>query len=254
MWAVVTAAGSGTRLGAQVPKALVEVDGVPALVRVLKTLAEVPELDGVVITCPQESQELFESAVPVRLPYRVHVVPGGPSRQSSVYEGLKIVEQVDSRALVLIHDAARCLAPAKVFNRVISHLREGAVGVVTALPVKDTIKIVVPTENPGELERVSQTPLRSNLRAVQTPQGFDLERLMAAHRVALELGKDESCAAPDDASLMESQDYPVRICEGDEQSFKITTALDLQLANLLAKDIPVEVDQLPFGPKGDDVV
>lgn len=241
VWVVVTAAGSGSRLGHSVPKALVEVGGTPALTRVLITLSQIDEIEGVVVTYPSEHAEAFEASVPARLPFKLHMISGGPSRQASVFRGLQVVSEQASDALVLIHDAARCLAPASAFERVIGHLRDGAVAITTALPVADTIKLV---SGEQDLALVVETPTRHLLRAVQTPQGFDLGRLIDAHRQLQQISEDETIAAPDDAAIMEALEYPVRVCQGDEMSFKITTAKDLALANLLAQ--PVKTQRGPF--------
>lgn len=205
------------------------------LTRVLNTLTQVPGIDGVVITYPDGSYDAFADAVPAPLPYRIHMVPGGPSRQASVLAGLQVIEAQTPQAHVLIHDAARPLTPAKVFQELIEHLENGVVAVTAALAVTDTVKVV--RHAPNDLDLVLETPLRSSLRAVQTPQGFDLGRLIDAHRKLAAIGQDESVAAPDDCAIMEAADYPVRVTPGDQVAFKVTTKIDLALANQLAREM-----------------
>ncbi|OKL46553.1 2-C-methyl-D-erythritol 4-phosphate cytidylyltransferase [Boudabousia liubingyangii] len=251
VWVIVTAAGSGSRLGAEVPKALVPLGGHPALTRVLINLSQVEDVTGVIVTHPESQRELFAQAVPAQLPYAIHLVPGGVSRQASVYAALELLSEISPQSLVLVHDAARALTPPAVFERVIEGMLEGAVALVPALPVKDTIKQIRPEAAAEDFPLVLGSPNRDALRAAQTPQGFDFERLWAVHQKARDLSADEAKAAPDDAALMEAFDYPVRIVTGDELALKITTMVDLKLAEILAEEQPINTPQLPFGQRGD---
>lgn len=148
----------------------------------------------------------------------VTVVAGGTTRQLSVWYGLRALS-ASSADVVLVHDAARCLAPPNLFTRVTDAVRSGSVGVVPALPVTDTIRSV----DDGIVDR-------SRLRAVQTPQGFRHDVLVAAHSAAAQQADDESTAATDDAGLVERLGETVALVDGDPLAFKITTALDLVLA------------------------
>lgn len=144
----------------------------------------------------------------------VTVVPGGAERGDSVAAGLQALG-VDV-GIVLVHDAARCLAPAELFDRVVTAIRSGAVAAVPGTPVVDTIKQVDATG------RVIGTPDRSSLRAIQTPQGFRRDVLERAHAT--------SSDATDDATLVERLGEPVIVIDGDPQAFKVTTADDLEAA------------------------
>ena len=131
----------------------------------------------------------------------------------------------DQVGVVLVHDAARCLAPAGVFGRVVEAVRDGALAVVPGVPVVDTIKQV---DSAG---RVVATPERSQLRAVQTPQGFRRDVLERAHAES----SPESIAATDDATLVERLGETVVVVDGDPRALKVTTPADLEgAARILA--------------------
>ena len=147
---------------------------------------------------------------------------------------LAAVPQAD---VVIVHDAARALTPPEVTQRVIAAVRAGHEAVVPALPVTDTVKEVEPREA-GEPEPVVATPRRVRLRAVQTPQGFETGALVAAHRAGAERAADESLAASDDAGLVEACGGRVVVVAGDERSMKVTTPMDLALAELLLEQRP----------------
>jgi 2-C-methyl-D-erythritol 4-phosphate cytidylyltransferase len=145
----------------------------------------------------------------------VVVVAGGADRHASVGAALDALPPgVD---LVLVHDAARCLTPPSVVGAVVTALRSGADAVIPVLPVADTIKRV-------EVDRVVATVPREHLRAVQTPQGFRRDVLVAAHAAA------PDASHTDDAGLVELLGRPVTVVPGHEEAFKITRPLDLLLA------------------------
>jgi len=178
-------------------------------------------IDVVVVVAPlvacDEVSELLRPLVP-----DVVVVAGGAERQDSVRRGLDALPPgVD---VVLVHDAARCLTPADVFVSVVSAVRAGASGVIPALPVSDTIKRVVGST-------VVETVDRAELVAVQTPQGFSLEALRAAHAAAA-----PGSAATDDAGMLEALGHRVVTVPGDDRAFKITRPLDLVLAHALLEN------------------
>ncbi|MHB1064801.1 MAG: 2-C-methyl-D-erythritol 4-phosphate cytidylyltransferase [Georgenia sp.] len=232
--AVLTAAGSGTRLGAAVPKALVELAGVPLVVRAAQGLALARCLSIVVITVPPHEVRGFTALFPAgyvpgtQLP--AVIVPGGSTRQASVAAGLAALgADVD---VVLVHDAARCLTPAALIRDVEAAVRAGHPAVVPALPVTDTVKRVGPADAAGA-EPVEDTLDRGALRAVQTPQGFDRALLERAHAVGGARAADEQTAASDDAGLVEALGERVWVIPGHERAMKITTARDLALATVL---------------------
>jgi len=245
--AVLTAAGSGTRLGHAVPKGLVELDGEPLVVRAARCLARAGCLSAVVVTVPAVEQDVFVALFPgstvpgTDVPVRV--VPGGPTRQASVAAGLAALDpDVD---VVLVHDAARCLTPPDLVRAVESAVRAGHRAVVPALPVTDTVKRVG-TSGPDGAAPVLGTVDRADLRAVQTPQGFDRALLDAAHEAGSHRAGDEAVAVSDDAGLVEALGERVWVVPGDERALKITTPRDLALAALLLRD----ADDAAEGPRG----
>lgn len=215
---LVPAAGLGVRLGPGGPKALRPLRGEPLLVHAVRRAAAAPSVGCVVVAAPPEAVD----AVRALLDPDVLVVAGGASRQASVAVALAAVP--DRYEIVLVHDAARALAPPELVERVAAAVREGHAAVIPALPIVDTIKQIHST---GE---VAGTLDRAVLRAVQTPQGFRRSVLVEAHRAAV----DEHT---DDAGLVEKLGVAVWTVLGDEAAMKITRPFDLALAELLL-DLP----------------
>ena len=242
--AVLTAAGPGSRLGAGVPKALVPVSGVSLLRRAAAGLIASGVVSHVVVTAPAEEVDRFraeleglpDGSVGTSAGRRgeIEVVAGSPrSRQASVALGLAAaLAAVPQADVVIVHDAARALTPPEVTQRVVAAVRAGHEAVVPALPVTDTVK-EVEARPAGEPEPVVGTPRRDRLRAVQTPQGFSTPVLVAAHRAGAERAGDEALAASDDAGLVEACGGSVVVVAGDERAMKVTTPMDLALAELL---------------------
>lgn len=206
---ILVAAGSGTRLAAGVPKALVEVGGRSLVEHCLDTADSVARITETVVVVPAAEVAAVAAGLTGRA---VVVVAGGATRDESVRSGLAVVGDEDQ---VLIHDAARPFAPAEVFERVIDALAESE-AVVPAVPVADTIKRV----REGV---VVETPPRDELVAVQTPQGFRVGTLRAAHAA-------DDPDVTDDAMRVERSGIPVRVVDGSPQGFKITTPFDLAVA------------------------
>ena len=224
--AVLTAAGSGSRLGCEVPKALVELSGRPLVWWAARGL-RAGGVGTIVVTAPAASLDEFRAGIADI--GGVDVVAGSDrSRQASVALGLAALGQRNAGDVVLVHDAARPLTPAQVTARVIDAVRAGAGAVIPVLPVTDTLKSV---DASGV---VTGTPRRADMVAVQTPQGFRWDVLTRAHEAGASLGADEAVAATDDAGLVEAIGAVVHTVAGDERSLKVTRPLDLSLAQLLA--------------------
>lgn len=223
--AIITAAGSGTRLGAELPKALVPLAGEPLLVHSLRAVCASNVVDHTIVTAPRAHLAAVSA---LAAPFGAVVVAGGPTRQASVAAGLSALP--DDVAVVLVHDAARALTPPSLFADVVDGVRRGRLAVVPALPVVDTVKEVDPATGAEGFERVLGTVDRSGLRAVQTPQGFERTLLERAHAAA------PSDAATDDAGLVEAIGEDVWLVPGSDHAFKITTAWDLAFAGFLAAD------------------
>jgi 2-C-methyl-D-erythritol 4-phosphate cytidylyltransferase len=178
----------------------------------------VPEVDHVVIVAPaSHHEEAGVVASGSARPEAVVVVTGGAERTDSVAAGLAALWDTDR--IVLVHDAARALAPPSLFTRLVTGVRSGHPAVVPGVPVTDTIKQV---DAEGD---VVSTLERGALRAIQTPQAFLREVLEQAHAGAH--------AATDDAALVERAGVRVRVVAGDAAAFKITTPSDLAAAERL---------------------
>jgi 2-C-methyl-D-erythritol 4-phosphate cytidylyltransferase len=213
---VLPAAGRGERLGAGVVKALRELAGEPLLLHAVRGVRAVPAIGPVVVLAPVG---LVNDMAVLLSPYDVVVAPGGAQRQESVRHGLAALPAgVD---LVLVHDAARALAPVSLFEAVIAALRTGAEAVVPVLPLADSVKRVIDG-------RVTGTVERGDLRAVQTPQGFSREVLELAHA-------QSGPAVTDDAALVERLGRTVVTVPGSEEAFKVTRPLDLLLAETVLR-------------------
>jgi 2-C-methyl-D-erythritol 4-phosphate cytidylyltransferase len=203
-WGIVVAGGSGSRFG--VPKQFETVAGARLVDRAVGATAAA--CDDVVVVLPAG---VAWDGVPVTA-----AVPGGSTRSESVRAGLDAVP--GSAAVVVVHDAARPLAPPTVFEAVIGAVRAGADAAVPGLPIADTVKRV---EGDNAVETIS----RENLVTVQTPQAFRTDALRAAHA-----GGGE---ATDDAALVEAAGGRVAVVPGDPRNLKITTPADLVVAAAL---------------------
>ncbi len=220
--AIVVAAGSGTRLGGDVPKALRQVGGVPLVSRSVAQLAAGGCTYAFVVIAPELRPDfeavLSDADVPVTL------VAGGTERQDSVRRGLAALEDAPDLAgarVVLIHDAARALVPAAVVARVIAAVQAGADAVIPVIPVIDTVR---------QINQVGSSVIdRATLRAVQTPQGFDRATVVEAHRLIADHGVDVT----DDAAACEFAGSTVTLVEGSRDSLKITEPVDLVLAEAI---------------------
>lgn len=240
---VLVAAGSGTRLGAHGPKALVELGGEPLVTHALRGAARSRVLDSIVVVAPADRIERVREIAVAVLAEEVctsalGVVAGGSTRQGSVVAGLDELERLARPApedVVLVHDAARCLTPPEQIVAVVDAVRAGHGAVVPALPVTDTLKRVG-AALPDGVEPVDATVERSELRAVQTPQGFTAGVLRAAHAEGAHRAGDEALAASDDAGLVEALGGEVVIVRGATDALKITTPWDLRVAGLVLAD------------------
>ncbi|MFF9816681.1 2-C-methyl-D-erythritol 4-phosphate cytidylyltransferase [Streptomyces sp. NPDC014006] len=221
---VIPAAGRGVRLGPGAPKALRALSGTPMLVHAVRAMAASRFVSLVVVVAPPDGAGEVRSLLDAHaLPERTDflVVPGGQSRQESVRLGLDALP--GDYDIVLVHDAARPLVPVDTVDAVVEAVRAGAVAVVPAVPLADTVKEVEPAAVEGEPEPVLATPSRARLRAVQTPQGFDRRTLVRAH-------ESVTGEVTDDASMVEQLGERVVVVPGHEEAFKVTRPLDLVLA------------------------
>jgi 2-C-methyl-D-erythritol 4-phosphate cytidylyltransferase len=210
---IVAAAGSGLRLGADRPKALVALAGRPLVAWAVDTL-RAGGVDEVVVAVPRELRHEFATALP-----GVRLVDGGATRTASVRAALAAVGP--EAEAVLVHDAARPLTPPDVVARVLAALSAGARAVVPVLPVVDTTVAV------DEQGLITGALPRETIRRVQTPQGF--------HRATLDdaYGRLPAHAElTDDAAVVHTIGIRVATVAGDERAAKVTVAHDLALAEL----------------------
>lgn len=217
VWAVVVAAGSGERLGAEHPKAFVAFGDDPLIASSVAALDDHPAIDGIVLVVPQgwEERATF-MADDIGAGKASIAVVGGATRSDSVAAG--VAEVPDDAAIILVHDAARPLVAADLIDRVLSGFADGADGVIPVLPIDDTVKRV---DTAG---RVVETLDRSELRAVQTPQAFLADVFRRA------VAAEDRATGTDCASLVERAGGTIATVAGDPRTLKVTTRADLERA------------------------
>ena len=219
------AAGVGRRLGTPGAKALVPLAGRPLLAHALAALAANRCVTAVVVVAhPRALDATGALLADEGFAKLATVVAGGPTRQASVASGLEALPP--GPAYVAVHDAARPLVEPGEVDRLLGLLEgdpERPAGVVPGVPVVDTVRRV------GEGGRSGGVVDRQALRAVQTPQLFVRQVLEEAHRAAALAGVD----ATDEAALVEQAGHPVRVVPGSAENLKVTTALDLVVAEAI---------------------
>jgi 2-C-methyl-D-erythritol 4-phosphate cytidylyltransferase len=207
--------------------------GEPLLLHALRRLAAAPSVRLVVIAAPPDLETETASLCRPTDRCRMAVVAGGATRTASVRAALAAVPE--DLSIVLVHDAARPLAPPDLVESVAAAVRSGADAVVPALPIADTVKRV------DDRDVVIDTVDRSTLRTVQTPQGFRRAVLAEAHADAAAGARE----ATDDAGLVELLGLPVRTVPGDERALKITTPMDLRFAEAMLAAENADAAQSP---------
>ena len=219
--AVIVAAGNASRMGG-IDKVMAQLGGEPMILRTVRTFNACDAIkEIVVVTRPDlivPISHLCAGLTKVKA-----VIAGGATRQESVELGLHGLS--DKVKLAAIQDGARPLVTWQVIDRVVRAANTYQAA-APAIPVKDTIKVVT-----GGM--VKETPDRSTLQAVQTPQVFDIDLL----RGALKKAKLDGAAVTDDCSAVELMGMSVKIVEGDERNLKVTTPMDLKIAELLLEEM-----------------
>ncbi|HAG84045.1 MAG TPA: 2-C-methyl-D-erythritol 4-phosphate cytidylyltransferase [Cyanobacteria bacterium UBA12227] len=220
---LIPAAGTGRRMGSDRNKLLLTLLDKPLLTWTLQAAEAADEITWIGIIS-QLTDQLDIKAIleDVSLSKPVQLIVGGATRQESVYNGLQALPETAQR--VLIHDGARCLVTPELLDRCATVLRDCS-GLIAAVPVKDTIKIV------NQNDIVQETPDRQFLWAAQTPQGFEVQLLKECHEKGRQLGWEVT----DDAALFERCQLPVRIVAGEETNLKVTTPIDLAIAEFILR-------------------
>lgn len=219
--AVIVAAGTASRMGG-IDKVMAPIGGEPMIVRTVRQFQNCDAIGEIVVVTRPELivpiMDLCHDFGKLKA-----VVAGGDSRDASVSMGLNTL--TEKCKLVAVHDGARPFADWQLIDRVV-RAGNSYGAAAPAIPVKDTIKVVS-----GGL--VKETPNRSTLKAVQTPQVFDFDLL----RGALKKAKLDGLAITDDCSAVEAMGMSVKIVDGDEKNIKITTPMDLKLAELILEEV-----------------
>ena len=221
MHLLIPAAGLGKRMGGDRNKLLLSLLERPLLAWTVEAIAKTSVIEWIGLIGQPYDFAAFEAVIAqVQPPQTVELIVGGDTRQESVYNGLQALPNHAQQ--VLIHDGARCLATPELFERCAAALQT-CPGLIAAVPVKDTIKVV------NDQHHVTATPDRSQLWAAQTPQGFDVQQLREAH----EQGRQQGWAVTDDAALFEQCGLTVQVVPGEETNLKITTPVDLAIATFI---------------------
>lgn len=221
--AIVPAAGAGIRFGGEVKKQFIALNGLPVLSHTLRALRASDALAAIIVVVPPGEESRGREALDLAgIDLETEVVPGGRTRQDSVYNGLQRAKAETD--LVLIHDGVRPFVSREVVLATVEAAKEVGAA-VAAVPVTDTIKCV----NPDGF--VTETLQRGQLWSIQTPQVFRYALLMQAHRAVREYG----IVATDDAALVERIGGMVKVVRGSYENIKITSEEDLPLAGLILK-------------------
>ena len=213
VWAILLCGGSGARMGARENKTLLKIGGMPGIVRCVRAFQGLAE--GVALVARAGEEAAFADALAAYGLRADRIVPGGADRQESALRGLRALPP--DADIALIHDGARPFVTKEVIERVIGSVKEFGSG-VAAVPARDTVKRA---DREG---RVLETLDRSELWQMQTPQGFYVKDLLAAHEQA-------PGRYTDDAALMEAAGHPVRLVTGAYENIKMTSPEDVKMAS-----------------------
>ncbi len=221
MHLLIPAAGMGRRMGSDRNKLLLRLREQPLITWTLLAAEKARHISWIgIIAQPADWSDLKEILAKATSTKPVQLIQGGATRQESVYNGLQALPTEAEQ--VLIHDGARCLATPELLDRCAEAIRH-CPGLIAAVPVKDTIKVV------DETGLIQSTPDRRQLWAAQTPQAFDVQLLKQCHAE----GRRQGWEVTDDAALFEKCGLSVRIVEGEETNLKLTTPVDLAIAEFI---------------------
>ena len=215
---VIVSAGKGSRMKANINKQFLKIRDKEVIAHTIDKFYNNKNIKEIIIVIREDEKEFFDENIIKKYRYKnIKIAFGGKERQDSVYNGLKEVDE--NCEIVLIHDGARPFVSNEIIEKSIENAKKYNSAIV-GVPVKDTIKIV------NEDNDVVNTPNRSRLWSIQTPQVFDYSLIMKAHEKA----KNDKYYGTDDSMLMEYLGYNVRVVEGEYNNIKITTPEDLKIA------------------------
>lgn len=220
--AIIVAAGQGVRMGNSIPKQYLTLGDRPILAYSLMAFSLCSSVDKLYLVIPESDVDYCRHKIvlPLKLSIDIQLVPGGPQRQLSVYNGLRKIE--DRQGIVVIHDGARPFVKPEHIQMCILGARETG-ACILAVPVADTLKKV----NRSGL--IDNTIERKGVWQAQTPQAFAYDLIIRAHEKA----REDGFIASDDALLVERLDNKVKIVTGNRNNLKITTPEDLQIAQAM---------------------
>lgn len=227
--AIIAAAGRGTRMASTTSKQFLLLDGIPVLAHTLRAFEAAKSIDRVIIVGKAKDMDYCRDMITAPYGFKkiIAYVVGGRHRQDSVNNALKALP--DQTEIIVVHDGARPLVTPELIDRTVAEAKHWP-AVIVGNPVKNTIKRVTAEEV------VDYTVDRGQLWAIHTPQAFKADVLIHAHRVA----KQAKFYGTDDATLVEKINHPVRVIQGDEQNIKITTPIDLIIAEAIIKSRPAK--------------
>ena len=220
---VIVAAGTGSRMNMGINKQFIKLEGKEIIAYTIEKFYNNSNIEDIVVVVKEDESEFFKKEILDKYNFKnVKIAYGGKERQDSVYNGLKLLDE--KCEVVLIHDGARPFVSDKIIDKSIEEAKEHK-AIVVGVPVKDTIKVIDNDKN------IVDTPNRSVLWAVQTPQTFDYNILIDAYKDAFK----NKFYGTDDAMLVERIGYKVKMLEGSYNNIKITTQEDLNIGSQILR-------------------
>lgn len=220
---VIVAAGTGSRMNMGINKQFIKLEGKEIIAYTIEKFYNNSNIEDIVVVVKEDESEFFKKDILDKYNFKnVKIAYGGKERQDSVYNGLKLLDEKCD--VVLIHDGARPFVSDKIIDKSIEEAKEHK-AIVVGVPVKDTIKVIDNDKN------IVDTPNRSVLWAVQTPQTFDYNILIDAYKDAFK----NKFYGTDDAMLVERIGYKVKMLEGSYNNIKITTQEDLNIGSQILR-------------------
>ena len=220
---VIVAAGTGSRMNIGINKQFIKLEGKEIIAYTIEKFYNNSNIEDIVVVVKEDESEFFKKEILDKYNFKnIKIAYGGKERQDSVYNGLKLLDEKCD--VVLIHDGARPFVSDKIIDKSIEEAKEHK-AIVVGVPVKDTIKVIDNDKN------IVDTPNRSVLWAVQTPQTFDYNILIDAYKDAFK----NKFYGTDDAMLVERIGYKVKMLEGSYNNIKITTQEDLNIGSQILR-------------------